>query len=216
MVFRSDAPPPGITGLGVGIIGRVPPPPVGPLGITFGRLPPPPPPPGILGLPGMPGMPGMLGMFGMLGIVGRPPPGAGMTVLLLDPVVLPAPPVVEVPRPPELDVDWPIPGAAVSILGSRLLQLTTPRTRPVATIDDAAALAAFKAIFVIMVKPAGISGPLNYRLLMRNLSANSGKNFRSRDFRLWLRQVGGLKRTVCLCLSDGFRRLLQGAQWRFP
>ncbi|NBQ52857.1 MAG: hypothetical protein EBU49_04670, partial [Proteobacteria bacterium] len=108
---------------------------------------------------------GMLGMFGTLGIVGRPlpPPGGGMTVLLPDPVVLLPPPVVEVPRPPELDVDWPMPGAAVSILGSRLLQLTTPRTRPVATIDDAAALAAFKAVFVIVLKPAGISGPLIYR-----------------------------------------------------
>ncbi len=32
-----------------------------------------------------------------------------------------------------------------------------------ATIDDAAALAAFKAVFVIVLKPAGISGPLMYR-----------------------------------------------------
>ena len=120
-----------------------------------------PPPPGILGLPGMPGM------FGTLGIVGRPlpPPGGGMTVLLPDPVVLLPPPVVEVPRPPELDVDWPIPGAAVSILGSRLLQLTAPKTRPSATIDVAVALVAFKAAVVIVVKPAGISDPLIYRFV---------------------------------------------------
>ena len=166
MVFRSEAPPPGITGLGVGIIGRVPPPPVGPLGITLGRLPPPPPPPGILGLPGMLGM---FGMLGTLGIVGRPAPGAGMTVLLPDPVVLPAPPVEEVPRPPELDVDWPIPGAAVSILGSRLLQLTAPKTRPSATIDVAVALVAFKAAVVIVVKPAGISDPLIYRFVAERI-----------------------------------------------
>ena len=139
---------------------------------------------------------GMFGMLGMLGIVGRPPPGAGMTVLLPDPVVLPAPPVVEVPRPPELDVDWPIPGAAVSILGSRLLQLTTPRTRPRATIDVAVALVAFKAAVVIVVKPAGISGPLIYRF-DAVLSAKSGKNFRSMKFRQWLRQVARLKRKEC-------------------